>query len=83
MFQNLSSSADCMLDLSGLRCPVPVLRLKKHVKELAGAWCVHVKTTDPDSVRDFQEFARLNNYGVNFQEDKGAYFFTISSGDEK
>lgn len=82
MFQNMSISAGCMLDLSGLRCPIPVLRLKKHVKELGDVWRVHVKTTDPDSVRDFQEFARLKNYGINYQEDKGTYFFTISSGDE-
>lgn len=81
MFQKMSFNSNNMLDLSGLRCPVPVLRFKKHVKELVGTWCVCVKTTDPDSVRDFQEFARLKSYGINYQEDKGIYFFTINSGD--
>lgn len=82
MLQEINVNVHDSLDLSGLRCPVPVLRFKKYVKELQGDWCVSVKTTDPDSVRDFKEFARLKGYEIHYQEDKDIYFFTISSGEQ-
>lgn len=81
MLQDSIDTEDAVLDLSGLRCPVPVLKFKKHVKELQGDWCVKVKTTDPDSVRDFEEFARLKKYNITYKKTGDGFLFTVSSGD--
>lgn len=81
MFQDYVETQDSVLDLSGLRCPVPVLKFKKHVKELQGDWCISVKTTDPDSVRDFEEFARLKSYQISYKKMDDCFLFTISSGE--
>jgi tRNA 2-thiouridine synthesizing protein A len=42
----------------GLNCPLPVLKAKKALSEMASGEVLKVIATDPGSVRDFQAFAR-------------------------
>jgi tRNA 2-thiouridine synthesizing protein A len=49
---------DRELDARGLNCPLPILRTKKTLTEMASGEVLHVLTTDPGSVRDFQAFAK-------------------------
>lgn len=44
------------LDLSGLKCPLPLMRLKKYAKALAPGTEFVVRATDPGTVTDFQGF---------------------------
>jgi len=44
------------LDTRGLTCPLPVLKAKKAMKELASGETLSVTATDPGSVKDFQAF---------------------------
>lgn len=46
------------LDTRGLNCPLPILKTKKALAELAAGDLLRVVSTDPGSVRDFQAFAR-------------------------
>jgi tRNA 2-thiouridine synthesizing protein A len=46
------------LDVRGLNCPLPILRAKKALAELASGQVLRVLATDPGSVRDFQAFAK-------------------------
>ena len=46
------------LDAKGLSCPLPILRTKKILFEMASGQILHVLTTDPGSVRDFQAFCK-------------------------
>jgi tRNA 2-thiouridine synthesizing protein A len=46
------------LDVRGLNCPLPILRAKKALSELASGQVLRVLATDPGSVKDFQAFAR-------------------------
>ena len=46
------------IDTRGLNCPLPILRAKKALAELASGDLLRVLATDPGSVRDFQAFAR-------------------------
>jgi tRNA 2-thiouridine synthesizing protein A len=46
------------LDASGLNCPMPILRAKKALKELASGEVLRIIATDPGSVKDFESFAK-------------------------
>lgn len=45
------------LDLTGLTCPMPLLKTKQALNRLAAGETVRVVATDPASRRDFQVFA--------------------------
>lgn len=46
------------LDARGLNCPLPILKAKKALADMASGEVLRVMATDPGSVRDFQAFAR-------------------------
>ena len=46
------------LDVRGLNCPLPILRAKKALTDLASGQVLRVLATDPGSVKDFQAFAK-------------------------
>lgn len=49
---------DLEVDASGLKCPLPILKAKKALAQLASGQVLKVLTTDTHAVRDFQAFAR-------------------------
>ena len=49
---------DRELDVRGLNCPLPILRTKKALAEMASGQVLHVLATDPGSVKDFRAFAK-------------------------
>lgn len=49
---------DKELDTRGLNCPLPILKTKKALADMATGSVLKVLATDPGSVRDFQAFAR-------------------------
>ncbi len=49
---------DKKLDASGLNCPLPILRTKRSLNDMASGQVLKVVATDPGSVKDFQAFAR-------------------------
>jgi TusA-related sulfurtransferase len=52
------TTADKELDTRGLNCPLPILKAKKALSEMASGEVLKVVATDPGSLRDFQAFAR-------------------------
>lgn len=42
------------LDMTGLLCPLPVLKTKKVLRSLETGMVIEVVTTDPGAVADFQ-----------------------------
>lgn len=46
------------LDVRGLNCPLPILRAKKALGELASGQVLRVVATDPGSVKDFEAFCK-------------------------
>ncbi len=46
------------VDARGLTCPLPILRAKKALTDMASGDVLRVVATDPGSVRDFNAFAR-------------------------
>lgn len=46
------------LDTRGLSCPLPILKAKKALAEMTSGQILHVISTDPGSIRDFQAFSK-------------------------
>ncbi len=66
------------VDATGLRCPLPLLRLKVALQQVADGELVEVLATDPGSVADFQSFARLSgNAIVHRGETAGHYLYLV------
>ena len=65
------------LDARGLNCPLPILKAKKALADMASGEVLRIMATDPGSVRDFQAFARQtgNTLLEHTQADKEFTFF--------
>ena len=69
------------LDTKGMNCPLPILKAKKALKDLAAGDILEVLATDPGSVKDFDAFCRTTgNELVETANDNGVYTFTIKKG---
>jgi len=62
------------IDTRGLNCPLPILKAKKALAELASGEVLKVLATDPGSVRDFQAFARQTGNELLEQSSSGSEF---------
>lgn len=49
---------DKELDARGLNCPLPILRAKKALTDMASGQVLKILATDPGSVKDFQAFSK-------------------------
>ena len=66
------------LDVTGLNCPMPLLKAKKALNELPALAKIRVLATDPGSVRDFEVFARQSgNRLLESGECDGTYFYLL------
>ncbi len=67
-----------VLDVKGLACPLPVLKAKKRLKDLAPGEELEVLATDPSAVEDFKAFAELTGHQlVDWSEADGVYTFRL------
>jgi len=67
-------NADKELDTRGLNCPLPILKAKKALADMASGEVLKVMSTDPGSVRDFQAFARQTGNDLVQQDTVGQEF---------
>jgi tRNA 2-thiouridine synthesizing protein A len=69
---------DREVDARGLNCPLPVLRTKKALNDMASGQHLRVVATDPGSVRDFLAFAKqTGNELVEHGEQDGEFWFVL------
>jgi tRNA 2-thiouridine synthesizing protein A len=69
---------DKELDARGLNCPLPILRTKKSLGELASGQVLKVRSTDPGSVKDMQAFAKqTGNELLSTAENNGEFIFLM------
>ncbi len=47
-----------LLDAKGLKCPLPVLKARKALKDVAPGGLLRVLATDPGAVKDFEHFCK-------------------------
>jgi tRNA 2-thiouridine synthesizing protein A len=65
-----------VLDLTGLNCPLPVLRTKKFLSTLSPGTEVQITTTDPTSMSDLQEFCKKTGHILLSQQVSGGIITT-------
>jgi tRNA 2-thiouridine synthesizing protein A len=46
------------LDARGMNCPLPILRARKALNEMASGEVLRIIATDPGSVKDFEAFCK-------------------------
>jgi tRNA 2-thiouridine synthesizing protein A len=74
-------SADVELDAKGLKCPMPILKATKAIKEMQTGQTLRVQATDPGSKRDFEGWARNGGYTLlGVDEANGVYTYMIKKG---
>lgn len=67
-----------VLDTKGLSCPLPILRVKKAIKDVPVGGTLQVLATDPGAVKDFEAFCRSTGQQlVDWKEDAGVFTFNI------
>lgn len=69
--------ADKVLDAKGLNCPLPILKAKKALAEMASGEVLKVVSTDPGSARDFQAFARQTGNELVSQDTANGEFIHL------
>ena len=74
-------NADIEIDLSGLQCPMPLLKAKLALNSMDSTQVLKVVATDPASEKDFHMFvAQTDHQILDFQKDESAYFYWIKKG---
>ena len=68
---------DQELDACGLSCPLPILKTKKSLSDMASGQILKVMSTDSGSVKDMQAFAKQtgNELLSSDQTDKVYAFY--------
>ncbi|HZV65633.1 MAG TPA: sulfurtransferase TusA family protein [Telluria sp.] len=62
------------LDARGLNCPLPILKAKKALADMATGEVLRIVATDSGSVRDFQAFAKQTGNALISHSQNGREF---------
>jgi tRNA 2-thiouridine synthesizing protein A len=69
------------LDLKGLSCPLPLLKMKLALKKMEPGQIIYVETSDSGSWQDFHKFTKItDNELISAQECDSYYQFVIKKG---
>ena len=73
---------DKTLDTTGLSCPMPLLKTKKALTEMASGQVIEVISSDPGSKKDISKFGNKGNntYLGNLDKDDGFFMHYIKKG---
>ena len=66
------------LDCTGLKCPLPVLKARKALRDVAAGGHLRVTATDPDSPQDFRHFCQATGAElVELTEADGVFTYLL------
>jgi tRNA 2-thiouridine synthesizing protein A len=69
---------ELLLDTKGLKCPLPVLKARKALKDVPAGGILRVLATDPGAVKDFEHFCKTTGCRlVEWRDTDGVLSFTI------
>ena len=72
------SDFDKELDTSGLNCPLPIIKAKKEINGMDAGQILHIISTDPGAVKDFESFAKqTGNELLNSEEKENKFYFLL------
>jgi len=71
--------ADIHIDLSGLHCPLPILRAKKALADVPSGTVLQISCTDPAAPADFTAFcAQTGHQLLHYQQTAQQHLFWIA-----
>jgi len=74
-------SAPICLDLTGLKCPLPVLKARRQITQMNAGNVLEVKADDPAAPLDFEHFCRTAGHELIATRQESAEFtFVIRVG---
>jgi len=64
------------IDLTDLKCPLPLLKTKLLLSDLSSGECLNILTSDPVSWNDFQSFSKITGNKIieKKKQNKNFYF---------
>lgn len=65
------------LDTRGLKCPLPVLRARKAIKDVQEGSLLRVESTDPDSLQDFRAYCESAGHELVEQQEEDELFIHL------
>ena len=70
---------DKVMDLKGLPCPMPIVKISKGIKEVEVGQVVEAITTDPGALADFPAWARTSGNEIlkTEQSEEEIKFFVL------
>lgn len=75
------SNVQHTLDTTGLRCPEPVMMVRKTVRNIASGETLLVTADDPSTTRDIPSFCRFMDHQlVDSKTDTAPYQYLIRKG---
>lgn len=75
---DLSAQADQMLDVLGLRCPEPVMMVRKVVRHMDNGEMLLIIADDPATIHDIPGFCCFMDHTLVAQEtDKAPYLYLL------
>jgi len=68
-----------ILDAKGLKCPLPVLKARKAMKNVPAGGVLRVLATDPGAVGDFEHFCKVTGHRLLAHQEgaDGTHLFDI------
>ena len=70
--------SDMVMDLKGLPCPMPVVKVSKGIKDVEVGQVIEAVTTDPGSLSDFPAWAKTSgNEILKTEQGDGIITFYI------
>ncbi len=78
----MTQAFDVLLQVCGLRCPMPLLKTKQALSSMTPGQVLKVVSTDAGSWRDIPGFVTLTSHQLVKQEQSGEQFiFYIAKGE--
>lgn len=65
------------IDTRGLNCPLPLLKAKKALADMASSQLLKARATDSGSLRDFQAFAKQTGNELVKQQTVGEEYVHV------
>ncbi len=65
------SASPVVLNTSGLKCPLPVLKARKAMRDVPAGGVLRVIATDPGAVGDFEHFCKTTGHLLLAQREEG------------
>jgi tRNA 2-thiouridine synthesizing protein A len=78
----VSQSFDLQLDVTNLRCPMPLLKTKQALSSMTAGQVIKVLCTDAGSWRDIPAFVDLTSHALlSSEQSDEQYVFLIKKGE--